>query len=261
MSFNIAGHSDVCSSEHQQVLSAKPDTDAYYVYSYPQILEEDIVAKRKVKVSILFDKKTLLDFANEDEAPFLPFLKGLQNQTPVSGQGKIAPEIQRALNQLIDCPYSGKTRAIFLEGKMMEIFAHKLEELRVKGKGCPRQPRISASDIERIHFSAELLVRDPVNPPDLTDLARKIGMGKSKFYQNFKSVFGHSPVEHLRSHRLRIARQLLRQGKHNVTEVAFAVGFNNLSYFARVFKTMFGVTPGALLHHSTANEYLKTLCL
>ncbi|WP_320044322.1 AraC family transcriptional regulator [uncultured Desulfobacter sp.] len=243
MSFNLTGHSDVRSSEHRQILSAIPDTDAYYVYSYPQILEEDIAATRKVKVSILFDKKTLLDFVNEDEEPFLPFLKGLQNQTPVSGQGKMAPKIQRALNQLVDCPYSGKTRAIFLEGKMMEIFAHELEELRVKGKGIPRQPRISASDIERIHFSAELLVRDPVNPPDLTDLARKIGMGKSKFYQNFKSVFGHSPVVHLRSHRLRIARQLLRQGKHNVTEVAFAVGFNNLSYFARVFVDKFGVPP------------------
>lgn len=242
ISFNLTGHSDVRSSEYRQVLSSKPDTNAHYVYPYPQILEEDIAA-RKVKVSLNFDKKTLLDFANEHEEPFMPFLKGMQNQIPISGQAKISPEIQRALHQLINCPYSGKTRAIFLEGKAMEIFAHKLEELRERGKGLPRQSRVSASDIERIHYAAELLVRDPVNPPDLMELAGQIGMSRSKFYHHFKIVFEHSPMDHLRKHRLQVARQLLLQRGHNITEVAFAVGFNSLSHFTRIFTAEFGLSP------------------
>jgi len=247
MSFNLTGHSELRSSEHRSVLSSKPDTNAHFVYSYPQTLEEDIAVPRKVKVSLAFDKKTLLDFANEDEEPFLPFLKGLQGQILVSGQGKITPEMQRALNQLIDCPYHGKTRTIFLEGKAMEIFAHKLEQLKAKGKGIPRQPRISASDIERIHYAAELLVRDPVNPPDLTDLARQIGMSRSKFYQHFKIVFGRSPMDHLRTHRLKAARQLLQRKDHNITEVAFAVGFNSLSYFTKTFNAEFGISPRQIM--------------
>ncbi|WP_321415452.1 AraC family transcriptional regulator [uncultured Desulfobacter sp.] len=247
MSFNLTGHSEIRSSEHRTVVSAKPDTNAHYVYPYPQALEENTVPPRKVKVSLTFDKKTLLDFADEDEEPFVPFLKGLQKQIPVSGQEKTTPEIKRALNQLIECPYIGKTRAIFLEGKTMEIFAHKLEELRVKGKGLPRQPRISASDIERIHYAAELLVRDPLNPPDLTELVGQIGMSRSKFYNHFKRVFEHSPMDHLRKHRLQIARQLLQQKKHNITEVAFAVGFNSLSYFTRTFTAEFGLSPRQII--------------
>ncbi len=129
----------------------------------------------------------------------------------------------------------------------MEIFAYKLEELRGKGKGLPRQPRISASDIERIHYAAELLVRDPINPPDLTNLAGQIGMSRSKFYSHFRKVFKHSPMEHLRSHRMQVAKQLLQQGKHNITEVAFAVGFNSLSYFTRTFTTEFGHSPRQII--------------
>jgi len=247
ISFILTGNSEVRSSTNPQVLSSIPDTNSHYVSPMHQTLEEDITSLRKVKILLAFDKETLLDFANEDEEPFLPFLKGLTTQTPISGQGATTPEIQRALNQIIDCPYSGKIRAIFWEGKAMEIFAYKLEELREKGKGLARQPRISASDIERIHYAAELLVRDPINPPDLTKLAGQIGMSRSKFYSHFKVVFKHSPMEHLRSHRMQVARQLLQQGEHNITEAAFAVGFNSLSYFTRTFTTEFGHSPRQII--------------
>lgn len=247
ISFNLIGHSEVRSLEHRKVLSSIPDTNAHYVYPTPQKIEEVIEARRKVKVAILFNKTTLLELAQEDEEPFLPFLKGLQSQVPVAEYGKISPEMQRALHQLITCPYCGKTRAIFMEGKLMEIFAHKLEELREKGKGLGQQPRISASDLERIHFAAELLLRDPINPPDLTDLAGKIGMSRSKFYSHFKLVFGHSPMDHLRRHRLETARQLLKQGNQNITEVAFTVGFNSLSYFTRSFNAEFGISPRQII--------------
>lgn len=247
ISFNLAGYSEVCSTEHQQILQARPDTSVHFAYPYPQILSENITTSRRVKVSLVFDSKTLLDFANEDEEPFLPFLQGLQKQIPVSGQEKIAPEIQRALKQLINCPFTGKTRTIFMEGKAMEIFAHKLDELKTKGEGHSHKHRINASDVERIHTAAKLLVRDPLNPPDLLELATRIGMGRSTFYKHFKLVFGHSPMDHLRYHRLQAARSMLEEKKHNVSEVAYAVGFNNLSYFTRAFNAEFGVQPHQLI--------------
>ncbi len=190
----------------------------------------------------MFDRKTLLALANEDEEPFLPFLKEEKNQIVVANQDRMTTEMRRSLYQIVACPYSGKTRALYVEGKMMEILADKLDQMRGNGS-CPRQTRISKADIERIHYAAELLVRDPVHPPNLRVISEKIGMSKTIFYQNFKKVFGHSPMNHLRSHRLQIAEQLLRQGTHNVTEAAFAVGYNNLSNFTKIFVAEFGVYP------------------
>ena len=247
--FDLIEHSESRLSTHRQAFSFKSGLSAHYIFSTPLIMKSDIGVgvTDNVRIKVLFDKKTLLDFANQDEEPFLPFLNGLQSQICVSGQGKIDREMKCALNQILSCPYTGKTRTLFLEGKAMELLARKLEQIRIKGKTPLREPRINKPDIERIHYAAELLLRDPVNPPDLNDLAGTIGMGRSKFYQNFKVVFGHPPMEYIRSHRLQVAKQLLRQGTHNVTEASFAVGFNNLSYFIRAFNAEFGVTPNRVI--------------
>ncbi|MCG8551979.1 MAG: AraC family transcriptional regulator [Desulfobacterales bacterium] len=246
VSFNISGNSRVRSLKSRQ-LSAKAGLSAHYAYPSALRIEEEIGITHKSKIAILFDPKTLLDLANEDEEPFLPFLKGFHRQIPVTGQAKTGTEMKRALSQLISCPYRGKTRALYLEGKVMEIFAGRLEQIREMNRTSPRRFRINSMDTERIHYAAELLIRDPLNPPDLTELAGKIGMSRSKFFQNFKMVFGHSPMGHLRSHRLRTAMKLLQQGRHNVTEVAYAVGFNNLSYFTRAFIDAFGVPPRKII--------------
>jgi len=240
--FNLNGYSQVRLSTNGQVFSAKPGSSTHHIFPTPLIMEEDI-GGHKVSIAIIFDKKTLMDFANEDEEPFLPFLEGLQRQVCVTSQEKMEKEMKRILHQVISCPYTGKTRTLFLEGKAMELLARKLEQIKKKDKSPHRQPRIKAIDIERIHYAAELLIHDPVNPPDLTKLAENIGMSRSKFFLNFKMVHGHSPLDHLRSHRLQAARQLLQQGRHNVTEAAFAVGYSNLSYFARIFVAEFGVPP------------------
>jgi len=241
--FNVTGHSEVRLSTHRHPLSARSGSSVDFIYPESLHVEEDIGIRQKVKICILFDTKTLLELASEDEEPFLPFLKGFQKQIPAVGQDKMGPEMKLALNQLVACPYAGKTRNLFLESKGMELLARRLEQIRTKDKSPPRPPRINKMDIERIHYAARLLICDPANPPDLTNLAGKIGMSRSKFYQNFKMVFGHSPLDHLRSHRLRVARQLLKQGKHNVAEAAFAVGYNNHSYFAKIFFAKFGVLP------------------
>lgn len=247
VSFNVTGHSEIRSLGPQFHAQAKSNSSTHYSYPTRLKIGEEIRCSRKCKIGIILDYETFSNLANEDEEPFLPFIKGLQSSSPTVGLGKLETEMKIALNQLISCPYRGKTRALYLEGKMMELLAHKLELIRAKGKVSSRQPRITHSDIERIHYAAELLTDDPVTPPNLTDLAGKIGMSRSKFYQNFKMVFGHSPMNHLRNHRLQLARQLLRQGKHNVTEAAIAVGFNSLSYFTKAFTAEFGVLPRQVL--------------
>jgi len=43
---------------------------------------------------------------------------------------------------------------------------------------------------------------------------------------------------------LKRAAELLRAKSDNVTQIAYSVGFNSLSYFNKCFKEQFGVTPG-----------------
>lgn len=69
---------------------------------------------------------------------------------------------------------------------------------------------------------------------------------KSHFMKFFKSHMGMGFIEYLNDYRLTMAERLLRTTSGSVTEIAEQSGFDNLSYFNRLFKRKYGQAPGAL---------------
>ena len=76
----------------------------------------------------------------------------------------------------------------------------------------------------------------------LDDLSREAEMSKSKFMVVFKQCCGVTPIQYLLNFRLKQAYKKLSQG-YSVTETAFDTGFNNLSYFTRMFKEKYSYYP------------------
>jgi signal transduction histidine kinase/DNA-binding response OmpR family regulator len=77
----------------------------------------------------------------------------------------------------------------------------------------------------------------------VSKMAQELGMGRNKLQKDMKELTGLTPVEFIRSIRLNEAKNKLLNKKLTVSEVAFSVGFSNLSYFTRSFKAEFGVLP------------------
>jgi AraC family cel operon transcriptional repressor len=77
--------------------------------------------------------------------------------------------------------------------------------------------------------------------------------------RSFKRYLGETPSNSVNGLRVRYARQLLETTDLTITEVAFECGFDNLSYFHRLFKNSVGVTP--LVHRSLAGRTLGGVSL
>jgi signal transduction histidine kinase/ligand-binding sensor domain-containing protein/DNA-binding response OmpR family regulator len=73
--------------------------------------------------------------------------------------------------------------------------------------------------------------------------AEDLGMSRTVMYRKFKQVAGISPKDFIRQTRLKRAAQLLKSGEMNVSEVTYAVGYNDLRYFRESFHKQFGVNP------------------
>ena len=74
-------------------------------------------------------------------------------------------------------------------------------------------------------------------------VASLLRMGRTIFYKKVRGVTGYTPNDYIRVIRMKKAAELLKEGKMNVSEVAYAVGFDNPYYFSKCFKTQFGVPP------------------
>lgn len=104
-----------------------------------------------------------------------------------------------------------------------------------------RQP-----DVENEFYAKFLeIFRSEMGNPDLNvdQLASKMGLGRSQFYRKIKALTNYSPVELLRSLRLKQARELLTTTDKSISEIAYEVGFSTPAYFTRCYREAYGETP------------------
>ena len=85
---------------------------------------------------------------------------------------------------------------------------------------------------------------------DTKAMSSEVGVSRMLLHTKLKALTGLSTGEFIRTLRLKRAAQLLRQGYGNVTQVAFDVGFQSLSYFAKTFRKEFGQSPS---HYASQN--------
>jgi AraC-like DNA-binding protein len=77
----------------------------------------------------------------------------------------------------------------------------------------------------------------------LRKVAKAVGISPNHLSEKFKQVTGVNFVEYVARTRFKHACDLLRNPGRRISEIAFAVGFQSLSQFNRVFKTFSGKSP------------------
>ncbi|GAB4024581.1 hybrid sensor histidine kinase/response regulator transcription factor [Spirosoma gilvum] len=80
---------------------------------------------------------------------------------------------------------------------------------------------------------------------DVEQLSGHLNLSQRQLVRKLKAVTGQTAVEFIRNRRLEQAATLLRHGELSISGVAYAVGFESLSYFTRSFQEKFGVPPSA----------------
>lgn len=78
---------------------------------------------------------------------------------------------------------------------------------------------------------------------NVSRLQETVGIGSKQLYRKVKLLTGMTPVELIRSLRMRRAASLLKEGQFSVSEVMYMVGFSDSGYFSKCFQKAFGVTP------------------
>ena len=71
----------------------------------------------------------------------------------------------------------------------------------------------------------------------------------------FKKNMGDSFINYLNDYRLSMAARTLLSSDDNIIDIAADCGYDNLSYFNRIFKKKYGVTPSAYRKSNSSGEY------
>jgi AraC family transcriptional activator of pyochelin receptor len=227
-----------------------------YLFFLPDIQEtEQFFANQRMHlIRLEVDPNLFITFDSENSTLPLPLqrlLEGNEGDRFHQSIGRITPTMQTALQQILNCPYQGAMKRLYLESKVLELLAlqihqwteHYTHSSQPHSSNLPR--RLRSDDIERLHHAREILMQNLDCPFTLMDLARQVGLNDYKLKQGFRQVFGTTVFGYLQTQRMIQAKQLLADSNLSVAGVAQKVGYTSQSRFCDAFKRQFDVSPRA----------------
>lgn len=174
------------------------------------------------------------------EISYIPFIL----LTARAGDQNKLEGLQRGADDYILKPFNEE---ILLETIKNQLDGRKrLSEKLLQEKDL--RSKFPATESDSFITSLEKVIDESIENPDLTikEIAKKLNMSQRQFQRKVKESEDVTPKQYLRKRRLNVAHHLLKQNSGSVTEVAYAVGFNNLSLFSTYFKKEFGILPSKL---------------
>lgn len=104
--------------------------------------------------------------------------------------------------------------------------------------------RLSAAD-KKFYDEVSTYIKEHCDNSQISinDIAESMGINRTYFYKQFKHVFNSTPASVILDIRISHAIQLIKEGKHELADIAYQTGFNDSKYFYRVFKQKIGITP------------------
>jgi len=94
-----------------------------------------------------------------------------------------------------------------------------------------------------IGHALALLHKDPAHSWTISDLARAVGLSRTRLAERFHHFLGQSPMAYLTHWRLKLGAEILQSTEESVAEVAAAVGYGSEAAFNRAFKREFDCPP------------------
>lgn len=87
----------------------------------------------------------------------------------------------------------------------------------------------------------------------VNELASEVGVSRMQLNRKMKERYGMSPVNFIRSYRLKQSAYLLVNNKVSISDVAYRMGFSSHPYFSNVFREYFGMSPKEFIAYYADN--------
>ena len=162
--------------------------------------------------------------------------------------------VRDAMQRLFDTAFvqDRQPNALLVFGALLEFFGIVFENGMYTE--CETElPRHS----RRIRYLKQVLTyleQHYTEPITLEDMAQAAHMSPKYFCRFFRQMTRRTPIDYLNYYRVECASQELSTTEKSVTEVALDCGFNDVSYFIKIFRRHKGVSPGKYVAALTARS-------
>jgi len=175
--------------------------------------------------------------------PLKPLLCDIEAKKLFYYQGNYSLQTADIIAEINTDLFSDFLRAIKLEAKALDIFAVQIEQYADDLKLNKNQSVIRKKEIEKIIQLTEAISKDLSTTYTVQELASSIGINVNKLQEGFKYLYNETVNNYIQELRLENAKKLLTETELSISEITEKIGLSNPSYFSKVFKEKFKISP------------------
>ncbi len=202
----------------------------------PNVIISDVMIPKKNGIEVC---ETIKTDERTDHIPFIMLITKATTKDKLTGISKGA-DAYLPKSFLKTELFTHLDQLIALQKKKIQKFDNDQLGKLLKKKVTDPETKFLQKTIQFIHS-------DIGNPNfGTSQLASKLLLSESQVYRKLKAISGKSTAVFIRSIRLQQAKELIQSTNMTISEVAYKVGFNDPSWFSRIFKEEFGFPPSSI---------------
>ena len=197
-----------------------------------EIIRKHFLKKRTTNVSSL-NKKLYEIFVDTD------------HENRFSNFGTLNLKMADLVNKLKKVKGKGMLKVLKIEAVVYEILSMHIQQHNRLLSGVPLPTSLIKSELKTIRKLTKEIIDDPAKEYSLEYLSQKSGLTQAKLQDGFKFLYNRTVTEYIRHVRLESARDMLKTTDLNVSQIVYTIGFSSRSYFSKIFKEKYGITPNS----------------
>lgn len=174
-------------------------------------------------------------------------------------KGHYSLDIAKCIEEINETEDTGFTKSVFIEGKCYEILAHHLRQYVDDASPDEKRTILRQSTVVKIEEAASLIGNNLEQSTSILALSKKVGLNQNTLQNGFQSLFRLSVKEYTQNKRMEMARHLMETTTLNITEITYRIGINSRSYFSKLFKQRYAMTPKQYLQKLDASRQNKEI--
>ncbi|MUP47474.1 AraC family transcriptional regulator [Gramella sp. BOM4] len=183
---------------------------------------------------------------NQLEPIYYKIFSDIKAKNRICDTGSFSPKTADIIREIKDCDLEGFPRISFIGAKSLEILSFMLTRFKKEGENLYKK-HLKDRELKSVDKVVEYINENLSNTGTVESLAKIAGMNSNKLQEAFQIVYGKTVNAYVRDIRLTKALQMLSNGNKNVSEVVYELGLSSRSYFSKIFKEKYGISPRNIL--------------
>lgn len=167
--------------------------------------------------------------------------------------GRICFRTSNYVQQLMPFMLDKASDILFKEAAILNTLASQLDRYENDSNSQHANAPIKQYELDKIIAIGVFVQQNLSENLTINNLVRMSGLGPSKLQMGFNYLYDTSVNNYITEKRLERAAELLQTNEMNISEIVYQIGFNSRSYFSKIFKRRYGISPSDALTKSLSS--------